>query len=243
MTRSALPIWAILPVKSLEHAKQRLADVLDAHGRRQLMLYSVQDVLTALTLTSRLTGILMVSRDQDALALGRKFGVRRLAIDSDSGQSDAIERAIRILQSDGAVATLTVPGDTPLLRAEDINTICDTLGQAPTLTIVSNRDGSGSNCIAASRPGLIAYQFGRNSFARHISSARDAGIEPTILKLPRFELDIDTKSDIAALMKNNPRTATQKFLVASGIGLRCTAHRPGRPMRFGHMPEMVMVNR
>jgi 2-phospho-L-lactate guanylyltransferase len=207
------------------------------------MLNSARDVLTALSLSSRLSGILLVSKDTIALELGREYGVRNLMVDSDNGQSDAINQAVEFLRKNGVAATLTIPGDVPLLMAHDIDTVCSTLESGASLTIVSNSDGTGSNCIGASSPNLIPYQFGCNSFARHVSSARDAGIEPTVLKLPRLELDIDTESDIAALMNNQPRTATQKFLVASGIGLRCSAPRPSRPSQVGDLPKFALASR
>ena len=37
--------WAIVPVKSLEQAKQRLAAVLPLEARRRLMLTMLEDVL------------------------------------------------------------------------------------------------------------------------------------------------------------------------------------------------------
>lgn len=219
MTRSASPVWAILPIKSLDNAKQRLSEILSADERRVLMLNSARDVLAALSRSSRLSGILLVSKDATALALGREYGARPLMVDSDNGHSDAINQAVEFLRKQDVTATVTIPGDAPLLTARDVDDVCDALKKSPSLVIVSNSDGTGTNCIGASPPNLIPYQFGCNSFARHVSSANDAGVKPTILNLPRFELDIDTESDVAALMNEQPLTATQKFLVAAEIGL------------------------
>ncbi len=220
------PVWAILPIKLFRNAKQRLRTALTPNERRLLMHNSLWDVLTALNQSSRLAGILMVSRDLDALAMGHEFGIRSSIIDADAGQSDAIGRAVQFLRSEGVAATLTIPGDTPLVMAEDIDSVCDSLGAAPAVTIVPNTDGTGSNCIGASPPDLIPYQFGDNSFAKHVSSARNACVEPRILRLPRLELDIDTTGDIARLMDYEPRTATHKYLLESGILERCMTARP-----------------
>jgi len=234
------PVWAILPVKSFGNAKQRLRTVLTPNERRKLMHNSLRDVLTALRENSRLAGVLMVSRDPVALAMGREFGVRPLTIDADSGQSDAIDSAVRFLRSEGVTATMTIPGDTPLVMAEDIDSVCDTLGKAPAVTIVPNVDGTGSNCIGASPPDLIPYQFGDNSFAKHVSSANNACVEPTILELPRLELDIDTTGDIARLMDYEPRTATQKYLLESGVFERCMTARPEALLQVARQPEVSL---
>jgi len=226
MTLSASPIWAILPIKSLDGAKQRLRKVLSPNERRELMLNSARDVLTALSHSSHLSGILLVSKDEDAIALGTEFDVSVLRIESDNGQSDAIDKAVFYLQGIGVTSTLSIPGDAPLLLAVDIDIICDTLKNKPSITIVSNADGTGSNCIGTSSAGLISYQFGTNSFAKHVASAREHGIQPTLLSLPRLELDIDTPGDISQLMEHPARTRTQEFVANSGLQDRLftTAH-------------------
>jgi 2-phospho-L-lactate guanylyltransferase (CobY/MobA/RfbA family) len=53
-------MWAIVPIKSLESAKRRLADVLNPDERRALMLAMARDVLTALARCQRLAGVLIV---------------------------------------------------------------------------------------------------------------------------------------------------------------------------------------
>ena len=40
-------MWAIVPIKTFEMAKQRLANVLSASERKSLMLAMARDVLTA----------------------------------------------------------------------------------------------------------------------------------------------------------------------------------------------------
>ena len=214
----ATGIWAILPIKSLHCAKQRLRKLLTAEQRRSLMLSSTEDVLKALNKSEQLYGILLISKDSAALALGHEYGAEVLVPTSDEGQSDAINRAVEFLRARDVAATITIPGDAPLLTADDIDSVCATLQSRPSLTLVSNLDGTGSNCIAASPPDLIRYQFGHDSFTRHQSAARDAGVALAVLNLPRLELDIDTEADIEALLRHRPRTATQHFLLAAGFG-------------------------
>src|ERR1700680_3207545 len=45
-------IWAVVPVKELDRAKERLAPVLPPERRRALMLAMLEDVLTALAPTT-----------------------------------------------------------------------------------------------------------------------------------------------------------------------------------------------
>ena len=66
-------MWAVVPLKNIRHAKQRLAPLLTPAERSELMLAMVTDVLTALTQTPGLAGILLVSRAPEAAELAHAF--------------------------------------------------------------------------------------------------------------------------------------------------------------------------
>ena len=68
-------LWAVVPVKNLENAKQRLAGVLGAAERHDLFRAMLEDVLSALSSCRGLGGVLMVTRDAEAKALAQRYGV------------------------------------------------------------------------------------------------------------------------------------------------------------------------
>ena len=67
-------MWAVVPLKNIRQAKQRLAPLLTPDERSQLMLAMISDVLTALTKAPGLAGILLVSRAPEAGELAQQFG-------------------------------------------------------------------------------------------------------------------------------------------------------------------------
>jgi 2-phospho-L-lactate guanylyltransferase len=98
------------------------------------------------------------------------------------------------------------------------------------MTIVPSHDGRGSNCIALSPPALIPFRFGNDSFQPHLAEAKARNVKPTILKdLPGIALDIDTPSDLAALLETTNATHARAYLEKSGIAKRFAtdARRPG----------------
>jgi len=115
-------MWAVVPLKQLEQAKARLADVLSAQERRALMLAMARDVLTALSRSKRLTGILLVSRTIEADALAQTFGTERFAESPTANLSQALIQAsdylIAQLQATGA---MIVPADVPLITPAEID--------------------------------------------------------------------------------------------------------------------------
>jgi 2-phospho-L-lactate guanylyltransferase len=68
--------WAIVPVKSLEQAKQRLAAVLPLEARRRLMMVMLEDVLATLRHVERLGPVLVVTPDAEVAERAADAGAR-----------------------------------------------------------------------------------------------------------------------------------------------------------------------
>ena len=63
------PLWVVVPVNNLEDAKQRLASVLSAGERHELCRAMLEDVLSALSQSRGLAGVMLVTRDREARAM------------------------------------------------------------------------------------------------------------------------------------------------------------------------------
>jgi len=218
-------MWAVLPAKDLVDAKTRLADALSPPERRLLFRTMYEDVLTALSETTSLDGIVVVTRDPEAGAVAESYGARLIPEPENQGQTAAIERAASSLKAGGADGMITIPGDTPLITAAEIETVLAAHSAATAMTIVPAHDRRGSNCIAVSPPGLIPFSFGNDSFQPHLASARKLGIEPRILDLPGIGLDIDTPDDLRILIERGGNTRTHTYLDSSGIAARLQGTR------------------
>ncbi len=211
-------MWAVVPLKQLEQAKARLADILSADERRALMLAMARDVLTALSRSKRLTGILIVSRTAEADALAQAFGTERYAESPTANLSQALIQAsdylIVQLQAAGA---MIVPADVPLITPEEIDVL---LGQHQNVTVVPDNENLGTNCLICSPPNCIEYVFDGRSFKPHVDAAFAGGITPTIVPSAGFALDIDTPDDLQTLLERDPASQTGTYLNKSGIARR-----------------------
>jgi hypothetical protein len=61
-------VWAVVPVKELADAKQRLSSCLSPEERRALATIMLEDVLDALSAVKQLAGIIVVTVDPRSLA-------------------------------------------------------------------------------------------------------------------------------------------------------------------------------
>ena len=209
---SALPpIWAVVPVKEFGAAKQRLASALSPQQRRDLAFAMLEDVLAALAAVPSLAGILVVTIDEAAIELARRYGALVSRVAATEGHTAAVAAAARMLGRQRA-AMLTLPGDVPLVTPDDIERIVATQRNAPSFTIVPARDELGSNAILCSPADAVPLRFGENSYYPHLAAARARGIAPVSLRLANLGLDIDGPEDLAAFLRIPSRTRARAVL-------------------------------
>ncbi len=215
-------MWAVIPVKDLAGAKQRLAPVLAPKERQELFLAMLGDVLAALAATASLEGIAMITRDAVAQDLAGRVGAEIISEDENDGQTAAVNFGIAQLMSRGVSAILQVPGDVPLALASEFEQAiaAHQAVTAPAMTIVPARNQLGSNCVLCSPPNALPLRFGDNSFYPHLDAAHRLGIQPTILPLSGLGLDIDTPDDLSELLTRTGDSRAQIYLAESGIAAR-----------------------
>jgi 2-phospho-L-lactate/phosphoenolpyruvate guanylyltransferase len=187
---------AILPVKSFNAAKQRLAGMLGAGSRQALAQAMFSDVLTTLRHVPGLDAVAVVTSDRvaESAALGERVQVLRDT--EQAGQSAATLIGIRYAQAAGYERVLLVPGDTPLVEPQDVGRL---LGVETAVAIVPDRHGTGTNALLISPPDAIAPSFGPGSFERHVVAARAAAVGYSIERVPGLMFDVDTPDDLADL--------------------------------------------
>jgi 2-phospho-L-lactate/phosphoenolpyruvate guanylyltransferase len=219
-------MWAIVPIKTLEAAKRRLANVLSAEERRALMLAMARDVLTALAGCSALTGVLIVSRTPEADALAQAFGTERFTESPDADLSAALTQAAAYAAEHlHACGIMIVPADVPLITAGEV---AETLQGHTSITIMPDDEHLGTNGLICSPPDLIRLRFDGRSFKPHVEAAFASGTPPRVVPSERFALDVDTPDDLAALLERGPGTQTAAFLHRSGIARRLNPEAPDR---------------
>ena len=227
MNKSAPRLWAVMPVKNIDNAKQRLASALTPEERRLLFAAMIEDVLCALSNCPSLAGVLMVTRDPEAMRLAKRYEARVLVEETNKGHTEASRFGAETLAAEGAIGMVQIPGDLPAITSADIDAVLTAHGEAPAVTIVPSRDERGSNAVACSPPDLLPLRFGEDSFFPHLERARRLGIEPVIVKSDGIALDIDSPRDLSAFMANPVEGRTLNYLRDSGILERQGNQRAG----------------
>ena len=221
-----MTITAVIPVKQLANAKQRLSSFLSANDRAALFSAMVRDVLTAVETCSLIDQIMVVTNDLEVSELGKEYDAKIHPEPQRPGLIESVTEAARDLSLAGVSTMVFLPGDVPLVSAEELESVLEGFGSSneAEFLIVPAADLGGSNCVVCSPPDCITFGFGEDSFRRHLSIARELGLNPTVMKLPGIGLDIDTPNDLrelAALIEQEEQDYsdynTVRFLMTSGL--------------------------
>jgi 2-phospho-L-lactate guanylyltransferase len=203
---------AVLPVKSFANAKQRLGDAVGGSDRERLAAAMVGDVLAALGAVPQIDDVIVVTAEPLAAEAAERAGGAVVNDPEEIGQSAAAGRGIDAALARGAERALLVPGDCPAVDPDEVARLLARPACGPSVVIVPDRHGSGTNALLLTPPGAVAPSFGTGSFARHAARAHAAGATVKVCDLPSLGLDVDTPDDLAALrsaLDARPATAAR----------------------------------
>jgi 2-phospho-L-lactate/phosphoenolpyruvate guanylyltransferase len=192
----AIKQWAILPVKPFKQAKTRLSAVLSPEEREALAITLFQRSVGLLTSIRQFAGVLVVSRDPEALKMARLCGAQTLTETGQPELNHALRRASEVVMGLGATGIFIMPVDLPFVTAQDIEQMLYMGRFRKTAVIAPDGKRDGTNSMYLTPPNLIPLSYGEGSFARHMALAEGAGARALVYESPRLSLDIDTPADL-----------------------------------------------
>ncbi len=179
----------LVPVKRLDEAKSRLANVLSAEERAELMQRLLVGVVEAIA-QAGVGPITIVTADPLELDGVARFDDRGLP------WNDALRAAMREVVTEPVVAVISA--DLPLLRAAEVRALVEATPELG-LAIARATDG-GTNAVSMRPPAVLTTRFGEpQSARRHADSAGAMRLDWTIIDLPGLAFDIDTPADLERL--------------------------------------------
>ena len=193
-------VAALMPVKGFRNAKQRLNPLLNSVAREHLAETMFRDVLRQVRLARGLAATFVVTGD-DTRRGHRRDGrggsdSRKIA---ENGETGAVDFARKELKSAGCEAVLIIPGDMPLVRASDVESVLAQVphdARAPFALLVPSHDRLGTNALLLAPPDVIQLRFGHDSFAFHMSRVAAQGLPVRFFENERIALDIDEPKDL-----------------------------------------------
>ena len=206
-------MWAVIPVKQISQAKQRLSKILSSEERRDFFSAMLEDVLSMMVKIDFFEKIILATNCPHAISIAGRHGITHFETGPDDGLNQAAGETVNHLLENGISDMFLIPADIPLITEEEINSAIKAHPSAPSLTIIPSRDKLGSNCLLLSPPSRMPLKFGPDSYFRHLEIAKSNGLKINPMELPGFGLDIDEPKDLFQLLKAEGKTLSQKYLL------------------------------
>ena len=205
-------MWAVIPVKQISQAKQRLSKILSSEERRDFFSAMLEDVLSMMVKIDFFEKIILATNCPHAISIAGRHGITHFETGPDDGLNLAAGETVNHLIENGISDMFLIPADIPLITEEEINSVLKAHPSAPSLTIIPSRDKLGSNCILLSPPSRMPFKFGPDSYFRHLEIAQSNGLKINPMELPGFGLDIDEPTDLFELLNLEGDTRSQKYI-------------------------------
>ena len=217
----------LIPVKEFREAKKRLAPHFSTADRAALAEAMCEDFFEVIAATRCVERVFVVSKEPGALTRARERGWETILEARQVSESDSVDVASQYCAAQGVQALLRLPIDLPLAEPQDIEAVLRKLDErfdgkfdgAPAAVLVPSRDGTGTNALLRSPPGLFPSRFGPNSFALHLAEAERCGARICVLRNARLELDVDELEDLHGVhMHLRPGSATARWCNEHNMG-------------------------
>ena len=194
-----MKVTALIPVKGFRNAKQRLSAFLGSAEREALAEAMFRDVLRQVRRARGLFETVVVTGDDKVAAIAGSLGARVIVESAETGETAAVDFARTSLEDAGCEAVLIIPGDLPLIRSGDIESVLAQIPDcqiAPFALLIPSHDRLGTNALLLAPPDIIKLRFGYDSFRYHISQVSAQGLPVRCFENEHIALDIDEPKDL-----------------------------------------------
>jgi 2-phospho-L-lactate guanylyltransferase len=185
----------LIPCKSLDTGKSRLAECLDAAARRALCEHLLRQSLTCATAVVAPARIRIVTSDRKAAEIAARYDIPSLS-DPGGGLNVALELGRGTLIAERADAILIWPIDLPFATPEAITKTTAFAGDA---VIGPDESGTGTNLLLLRGAALqrLPFCFGPGSYAAHLTAAQASDLTIKTITDPRIAFDLDDPAQYA----------------------------------------------
>jgi 2-phospho-L-lactate guanylyltransferase len=191
-------IGAIIPVKTFSRAKTRLG--LSPEKTEQVCKLMLESVLDSVTKSDVIEKTVLVSKDEHALDIGKKFGVIEIYDESEQGVNSAVLLADNYFTKEGFDSTMVFPQDIPLIQSDDIRTLYQMRTSDRCILVVPSRKFDGTNALFRTPPGVMETHYDEDSYKIHLNTAEKRNARSSLVLIRRMMLDIDDQSDLKFIL-------------------------------------------
>jgi 2-phospho-L-lactate guanylyltransferase len=197
-----LKTCVIIPVKTFSVAKTRLK--LSKTHKEEICKAMLVEVLDTVSKSKLIDKIILVSKDETALKLGRQFNTVEI-FDDESGVNHAVHLADKYILNNKYDRSVIFPQDIPIMRSSDIDNLLGFHESKNSVIIVPSRQLNGTNALVRCSTNIMKTQYDRGSYAFQLDAAKAVSQNVSVALIRRIMLDIDDQRDLTFMLSQNEK--------------------------------------
>ncbi|MDE1826422.1 MAG: 2-phospho-L-lactate guanylyltransferase [Thaumarchaeota archaeon] len=191
-------VGAIVPVKTFSRAKTRLG--MSSEKTEKICKIMLESVLGTLSQSEIIDRVVIVSKDETALGIGKTFDAIQIYDHEELGVNSAVKLADDYLLREGFDSTMVFPQDIPLIQVEDIDALLNFKIKNRCVLVVPSRKFDGTNALFRLPLDVMETHYDEDSYKIHLDTAEKRNAISSLILIRRIMLDVDDQSDLNLIM-------------------------------------------
>ena len=198
-----MKIAVIIPVKTFSKAKTRLD--LSPHQVEELCIVMLEEILHTLSISSQIEKTIMVTREEKAIEIGKKFNTITIIDEKEESVNGAVALADNYLLENNYDASIVFPQDIPFIKTQDIDFMLNYKMHPNFAIIVPSRRFDGTNALARMPIDLMKTHYDEDSYKIHMNTAKEHTLNVAMVFVKRIMWDVDNAEDLKFLLEQNEK--------------------------------------
>lgn len=196
-----MQVAAVIPVKTFSRAKTRLG--LPQEKTEELCKAMLEKVLSATSRCDLIHKTLVVTKDEAALNIAKRYNAIEIADGSENGVNHAVALAEKYMLEHGFDTSIVLPQDIPLIRPEDIALLMSFQKRPQSMIVVPSRKFDGTNALVRNPVNVVETHYDEDSYKIHLTTAKSRNIHTSFALISRIMWDVDDMSDLRFVLGNS----------------------------------------
>ena len=199
-----MKIAAIVPVKTFSKAKTRLN--LSTQNKIELCKLMFKEVLDTISNSRLIETIIVVSQDESALKISKKFNAETIYDHEESGVNNAVSLADSYLQKEDFESSVVFPQDIPFMLSSDIDYLLKLQNFSKYVSVVPSRKFDGTNALVRKPVQIMETHYDEDSYKIHLNLGKSLTNHSSLILIRNIMLDIDYPEDLELLKPYNEKS-------------------------------------
>jgi len=163
----------------------------------------LESVLDTISQSNVIEKTVIVSRDETALGIGKKFGAIPIYDTEELGVNNAVLLGDNYYTKENFDATLVFPQDIPLVQTQDIQTLLEMRNSEKCVLVVPSRKFDGTNALLRMPADVIRTHYDEDSYKIHLNTAEKENASSALVLIRRMMLDVDDQDDLSLVINHD----------------------------------------